>query len=475
MHSMDLFIYLKPLNDSTKKHLLMCNLILMVIRMLFLKLKKLHILTKWIMNIWRFKYMFTHTVQTGDTLFSISNRYDTSVDLLRSVNGLVETNIVPGQSLLIPLYVYTVQPGDTLTMIARKAYVSVEQLRTSNSPLNLTNLQPGMKLSIPDISNYIAGTLTYYVVQSPERDRTLINDFAPYASSIAMFDYHFAANGDIVNDLNDLVAIETTWRNRVTPLVTITNLTSEGFSSDLVKQVLNNPTSRTNLVNNIYYLVARKGYGGVNIDFERVREEERDLYTGFLRQLRDRFKPAGYVLTVAVPAKTSEDIPWLKGYDFGGIGSVVNFMFIMAYDWHHAGSEPGPVAPITEVRKTIEFAINQVPRRKIILGVPLYGYDWIVPHKPGDIAPAISNENSIKKAMRYQSPIQYSEEYQSPFFRYRDQQGQHEVWFEDVRSMSAKMMLVRQYGLQSIGAWQLTLGFPQGPWLLTKFFTIRKV
>lgn len=53
-------------------------------------------------------------------------------------------------------------------------------------------------------------------------------------------------------------------------------------------------------------------------------------------------------------------------------------MFIMAYDWHHAGSEPGPVAPITEIRRTIEFTIAQVPSRKIIIGVPLYGYDWII-------------------------------------------------------------------------------------------------
>ncbi|MGG3891216.1 glycosyl hydrolase family 18 protein [Metabacillus fastidiosus] len=420
--------------------------------------------------------MFIHIVQPGDTLFSISNRYDYSISQLRMVNGLEQTNIVPGQALLIALYVYTVQPGDTLTSIAKKSYVSLEQLRTANSSLNLDVLKPGMKIRIPNISNYVAGTLGYYAVRTPELDRTLINNFAPYSSSISLFEYHFGTNGDIVNDLNDLTAIETTWRNRVTPLVTITNLTSEGFSSDLAHQVLNNPTARTNLVNNIFYLVSRKGYGGVNIDFERVREEDRDLFTGFLRQLRDRLTPRGYVLTIAVPAKTSEDIPWLRGYDYGGIGAVVNYMFIMAYDWHHSGSEPGPVAPITEVINTIQFAIKSVPRRKIILGVPLYGYDWLIPYTPGTVAPGISNQKAVETAMRYQSPIQYSEEYESPFFQYRDEQGRtHEVWFEDSRSMSAKMILVREFGLQAIGAWQLTLGFAQGPWLLKKFFTIRKV
>ena len=108
--------------------------------------------------------------------------------------------------------------------------------------------------------------------------------------------------------------------------------------------------------------------------------------------------------------------------------------------------------------------------------MPLYGYDWIIPYSPGRVAPAISNQSAVETAMRFQAPIQYSTEFESPFFRYTDQTGlTHEVWFEDVRSMGAKMLLIREYGLQGLGAWQLTLGFSPGPWLLTKFFTILKV
>lgn len=410
------------------------------------------------------------------TPYTIGKKYGISVDQIRAVNGVKTANIVPGFALLLPLYEYTVQPGDTLSSIAKRSFISLAQLRTANPSARPNSLQPGMKLTIPDISNYLAGTLSYYVVRSPELDRKIINDFAPYASSISLFRYRVGPNGDIVNQLNDLEAIETTWENRVTPLATITNLTPEGFSTEVTSVILNNPTARTNLVNNIFQLVDQRGYGGVNIDFERVAEADRDLYTGFLRQLRDRLVPAGYAITVAVPAKTSEDIPWLKGYYFGGIGSVVNYMFIMAYDWHHAGSEPGPVAPITEVRNTIELAINNVPRKKIIIGVPLYGYNWSIPHQPGNIATAISNQDALDRAISYQVAIQYSEEEESPFFRYRDEQDQlHEVWFEDVRSIAAKMKLVREYNLQAIGAWQLTLGFAAGPWLLTKFFTIAKV
>lgn len=173
------------------------------------------------------------------------------------------------------LYVYTVQPRDTLTAIAAKAFVPLERLRAANSGISPNALQAGAKITIPSISNYIAGTLSFYVLRNPDLDRELINDYAPYSSSISIFEYHIAPNGDIANQLNDAAAIETTWQRRVT------NLTSGGFSTEIVHQVLNNPTARTNLVNNIYDLVSRRGYGGVTIDFEQVSAADRDFSLGF--------------------------------------------------------------------------------------------------------------------------------------------------------------------------------------------------
>ncbi|WP_077622381.1 glycoside hydrolase family 18 protein [Sediminibacillus massiliensis] len=420
--------------------------------------------------------MFIHEVQTGESLFIVSNKYEIPIDEIRLVNGLDQASIVPGQSLLIPLNTYIVQPGDTLFTIAKRAFVTLEQLRAANPAVNTAAMQPGRRITIPDIADYPVSVLSYYVIRSPELDQDIIREYAPYSTYISLFGYHFSENGDILNDLNDLTAIETTWRRRSTPLATITNLTPEEFSPELAQEVLNNPTARGNLLNNIVYLATTKGYGGVNIDFERVRAEDRDLFTGFLRELRDRLRPSGLLLTIAVPAKTSEDIPWLAGYDFGGIGSVVDIMFIMAYDFHHAGSEPGPVAPIDEMRRTIEFTISRVPKNKVIIGMPFYGYDWVIPDTQENVASAISNQNAVETAIRYQATIHYSNQYESPFFRYTDQEGNaHEVWFEDVESMMTKAMLIREYELQGLGAWQITLGFAQGPWILRKLFIIKKV
>ena len=223
-------------------------------------------------------------------------------------------------------------------------------------------------------------------------------------------------------------------------------------------------------------IATTKGYAGVNIDFEGNYASDRDIFSTFLNELGERLHAAGLILTIAVHPKTSDDIPWLQGYDFGAIGSVVDFMFIMAYDWHHLTSRPGPVAPINAVRSAITYALNHMGRKQIILGIPFYGYDWILSDTDRVNTRAISNHQAIELAARHGSSIYYSEEDQSPYFYYVDEQGQsHVVWFEDSRSVAEKLLLVKEFQLLGVGAWQIGLGFYQGPWLLTNFFNIRKV
>lgn len=419
--------------------------------------------------------LFIYTVKPGESLFLISQKFDISVEAIRIVNGLSETNIVPGQALLINNRIYTVQPGDSLYIISQMAYVSLNMLTQANPGVNPNLLQPGMKIILPKLPDYNASTLSYLYVTGTIVDQLLIKDFSPYTTYYSFFEYHINNEGSL-SQLDDLEAIETAWNNNSAPLATITNLTAEGFSPELTSKILNNPSTRQSLINSISTLVSTRGYAGVNIDFEGTLTEDRDIFSTFLGALGDRLHAAGLLLTIAIHPKTSEEIPWLLGYDYAAIGSVVDFMFIMTYDWHHMASEPGPIAPINEVRNAIKFASERVDSSKIILGVPLYGYDWTLPYTSNTFATAISNQDAIDLAMRQSSPIIYSEEYQSPYFYYVDDLGQnHVIWFEDSRSIAKKFALVSEYQLLGTGAWQIGLGFPQGPWLLTNFFNIRRV
>lgn len=415
--------------------------------------------------------MFIYVVKAGDSLYSVATKYHVSMDSIRFRNALKTDRLVPGQDLVIPTNVYIVQSGDSLFTIAQMALLPVETIRLINCLWSDT-LLVGMNIYIPPRLKYIAQDFGYLTPSTPEKNQINIQRFASITSYYGVFEYHILEDGSLSSIANDQQFITLIRGNQVAPLAVITNLTETGFSPDLVGRILNNPELRQRVIDQIYNLIKSKNYAGVNIDFERVRGVDRDIYSGFLRLLRERLKPEGYYTSVAVPAKTSDDISWLQGYDYGGIGAAVDFVFIMAYDWHEASSPPGPVAPIKEVRKTIEYAQKFMRRNKIILGVPRYGYDWTMSNGAVMSARAISVMDAIETAMKYQVPIQYSIEDQQPFYRYQDGSGKlHIVWFEDAKALAQKLQMIVDYRLKGIGAWQLGLHFPQAGYLVDEFLT----
>jgi spore germination protein len=129
----------------------------------------------------------------------------------------------------------------------------------------------------------------------------------------------------------------------------------------------------------------------------------------------------------------------------------------MTYEWGYTYGPPMAVAPLPNVRAVLDYAVTEIPATKILLGVPNYGYDWPLPFVQGTTrARSISNREAVRLAIYYGTAIQYDETAQSPFFRYTDDVGTvHEVWFEDARSMDAKLRLVAEYGFLGAGFWNL--------------------
>lgn len=417
--------------------------------------------------------MFIYTVKTGDSLFSISSKYQVPMESIRNVNGLTQITIVPGQALIIPASYYIVQPDDSLYAVSHMSLIPIDALKSANG-LQSDAITVGMRLQLPPKTKYPEEGLSYLLPATPEQIEVTASTFSPYNAYFGIFEYHIMSGGDLSTLANDEVAVRASRNNHVAPLATITNLTPGGFSPEVTRQVLQTLSIRNQLINNIYNLVKTKNYAGVNVDFERVLPSERDLYSGFLHALRDRLKLEGYYVSVAVPVKRSENE--YRGYDYGGIGAAVDFVFIMAYDFHEAHSDPGPVAPIDEIRKTLDFARQKMSTQKIILGVPRYGYDWTMADGNAIRGRAVSVTTATETAMRYEVPILYSFQYEQPYFTYWDEAGRrHVVWFEDARARAAKFQTVIDYELKGVGAWQLGLNFPQSAYLVSQFFTQKKV
>jgi len=149
---------------------------------------------------------------------------------------------------------------------------------------------------------------------------------------------------------------------------------------------------------------------------------------------------------------------------------------LMTYEWGWSGGPPMAVAPVNLVQRVLDYAVAHIPPGKILMGIPLYGYDWPVPLPPGRLAATVTPAQAVDIAAAHNTDISFDETAQAPWFRYIDETGsQHEVWFSDVRSSVAAHALIDTYGLRGASYWNLVLDFPQNWLALADRYAVRKL
>jgi len=149
----------------------------------------------------------------------------------------------------------------------------------------------------------------------------------------------------------------------------------------------------------------------------------------------------------------------------------------MTYEWGYTYGPAMAVAPVNRVREVLDYAVTEIPREKIYMGIPNYGYDFILPYVQGvSRADSVSNVGAVQLAADIGEAILYDETAQAPYFIYYDDQGrQHQVWFEDARSIEAKLDLFSEYGFEGVGYWNIMRYFPQNWLVVSSLYDIAKV
>lgn len=152
-------------------------------------------------------------------------------------------------------------------------------------------------------------------------------------------------------------------------------------------------------------------------------------------------------------------------------------LFCLRYlEYTYTYGPPMAVAPVDEVRKVLDFAVTQIEPDKIFMGMPNYGYNWTLPYVKGESrADSLSNVAAVELAVAQNAAISYDPVAQAPFFRYNDAGREHEVWFEDARSVEAKLALTQEYGFQGVSYWNIMKYFPQNWLVLNALYNIRRV
>ena len=425
--------------------------------------------------------MVIHVVAPGDSLYSIALEYGVPMSQIIIDNGLERPEqLVTGQALVIrfPLVTHTVRPGETLTAVARQYGVSLRQLFQNNPILTgRSEIWPGETLVI-SYRQEPGPLITVNAYAYPYISDQLLYAALPYLTCLTPFTYGFTPEGTLVEPEDERL-IAAARRFRAAPLMHLSTLTEEGgFSNELAHLLLNDPELQDTVTANIVTTLRNKKYSGLDVDFEYVFPQDAPRYAEFLASLTRRLNPLGYPVVAALAPKTSagQKGALYEGHDFAAIGAAVNKVLLMTYEWGYTYGPPMAVAPLPNVRQVVEYALTEIPANQIWLGVPNYGYDWPLPFVQGESkATSISSQQAVALARRYGVDIQYDQRAQSPWFHYMDERDiEHEVWFEDARSIRAKLALIPEYGLAGAGYWNLMRDFPQNWLVLSSLYQIRQ-
>ncbi|MEC9488241.1 MAG: glycosyl hydrolase family 18 protein [Halanaerobium sp.] len=253
-------------------------------------------------------------------------------------------------------------------------------------------------------------------------------------------------------DLSVNLAEMADWSSRYGDLLLL--IQNKNFSREIADKFLASDEARSRFIQQVQDLLSSTSFTGVNLDLEMVSASSRDNLNSLVREMREEFAGNGSTLSISVPAKSSDNPGnnWNGAFDYSQLGSYCDRVMIMAYDFHWSGGPPGFISPLSWVRDVIDYAILEVPPEKIILGLPAYGYDW--PAGEENRAKGLSYNQVIKLALKYGVPQNWDQEEGENFFTYPGEDGIHNVYYHNRKSLKARCKLVLDYQLAGIIIWR---------------------
>lgn len=429
----------------------------------------------------RVTVLAVYVVKSGDSIYSIANAHGVTPEQLARDNGIDNpARLVVGQSLYIRpgQRAYTVRSGDSVYQLARRFGIPQRELVAANPSIRNGNLRVAQRLIIPTPSETKLGPIEVNGYIFPGSNEQVVRSALPSLTYLSIFSYQIKPDGSL-NTIDDEKWIAIARENRVAPVMVITNIREGGgFNSDITSQLFANEQAQQNLITNVENILRQKNYFAVNIDFEYVYPSDRQNYNSFIEQFTRRMHAAGYqVMTALAPKISATQAGTLyEAHDYAFHGRTVDRVILMTYEWGYLAGPPQAVAPINLVRRVLDYAVTAIPPGKVLMGVPNYGYDWTLPYVRGTLADTFSNLDAVERAYTNHADIKYDATAQSPYYNYYDGEGkQHIVWFEDARSIRAKLLLVHEYGFAGISLWTAERAFPQAYLILNAMYDVKKV
>lgn len=229
---------------------------------------------------------------------------------------------------------------------------------------------------------------------------------------------------------------------------------SNNSYKETTSEIMKDYNLRQGLIENIVSLVLKYDLDGINIDFEYMKEEDKDLFSRFIIELKPRLSEIGAVLSVDVTAPDGSP-EWSLCYDRNLIGEVADYIVFMAYDQNGISSPvEGTTAGYNWVKANIEKFVGQegVDANKIILGIPFYTRVW--EEDNGDIQSSVIDMKNIDKIVPDNANKTWDDNLKQYYIEYVEDGVTNKIWAEDEESIKAKLYLISEYNLAGAAYWE---------------------
>jgi len=343
------------------------------------------------------------------------------------------------------------------------------------SPLYINRILTPLGMQKPTV----VGFLPYWLAEEEK-------DYSSYVNTIAYFALTVGADGTI-EKLTNPTETEPGWlalkSGKISPILEAAkkknlkrSLTIFGGNQENINQLMANPVEHAKtLMNEISPILVKYEFTDLNIDIESVSEASesaRQSFTLFTKTIHDQLQKNNNSTTLSIDVSPTALIkPYL--IDVGAISPYIDQVIFMTYDFHYQNSTvTGAVSPIEGAGVSAEFdgetsvkeALKILPPEKIILGVPLYGYEWetLSDHPHAAIIPesgiTASNrrvEEFLKKCASCSA--QFDPVSKESYVIYKDQETDtfHQFFYPDQQATQEKINLMKKYNLGGMALWAL--------------------
>ena len=225
---------------------------------------------------------------------------------------------------------------------------------------------------------------------------------------------------------------------------------------DTTSKIMNSYEKRKALIESIINVCVKYKLDGINIDFENMRKDDKDLYSRFIIELEPRMKELGLVLSVDVTAPDGSDT-WSLCFDRHVIGDVADYIIFMAYDeYGESSTKAGTTAGYDWVELGIKkfLETEEVAPEKLILAVPLYTRLWTEDSSGKVTKKSVVSMKDIDDTIPSNVEKKWDDKLKQYYVEYKDGNNVKKMWIEDIKSLKEKVSLISNYKLGGIASWE---------------------